>query len=432
MANIKAIIKAKNKASAKVSVYIYYYRNAKEKTLLSTGVRCKPSDWNAEKEEIRKSDPSAEEKNDLIKFHRQKVFTIQKDFLLRDRELTIAQLKEHYNEDFKGSTKIKDPIKAIEFMIERKSHLVKPDVIKDYKALSKHLGLFLEKEKRFAVLEDIDNQFGNQFHQFLLTNKVVPVKNPNTSKPQFRPLAKGTIGKQLKNLKVLMRFCREHELIQENRLTKVTPPTETSDSVALSEEELDKIEALELPLDCKHDEIRDLFLVGCETGLRYSDLERLRASHIDNDTRLISIRTKKSNKTVKIPLSERVKRIISKRHGHFPKAYNSVTFNVEIKKICKQAGLDQMIVKSMTIGNCAVEKEQPKYQMVASHTCRRTFCTIQFKNGMPSILIRKISGHAKEADFLRYIKIGEEEAAEMMLKVWNGQNCYKPLKENLN
>ena len=73
----------------------------------------------------------------------------------------------------------------------------------------------------------------------------------------------------------------------------------------------------------------------------------------------------------------------------------------------------------MTIGNKLIETQQPKYQMVASHTCRRTFCTIQFKKGMPSLLIRKISGHAKEADFLRYIKIDEEEAAEMMLKLWD-------------
>jgi hypothetical protein len=42
---------------------------------------------------------------------------------------------------------------------------------------------------------------------------------------------------------------------------------------------------------------------------------------------------------------------------------------------------------------------------------------------MPSILIRKVSGHSKEEDFLRYIKIEEEEAAEMMLDFWAKQNA---------
>lgn len=417
MANIKIRAKSKKQDNQFLSIYISYYRNPKERALLSTTVSCLKTDWNQEKEEVRKSDPDHETKNELIKLRKRKVFEIEKEFALKDRDLTISQLKELYNEKLKGSTKIKDPSEAIEFMIERKKGLVKADVIKDYRALSKHLSLFIKKQKPFSKLDDIDNQFGQQFHQFLLTNKVVPIKN--TDNKEFQPLAKGTIGKQLKNLKVLMRFCLEEGLIRENRLTKITPPTETSDSIALSEDELEQIEALELPFDSKHDEIRDLFLVGCETGLRYSDLERLRASHIDAATRLISIRTKKSNKTVKIPLSERVKRILSKRHGHFPKAYNSVTFNVEIKKICKEAGLDQLVVKSMTIGNNLIETQQPKYQMVASHTCRRSFCTIQFKKGMPSLLIRKISGHAKEADFLRYIKIDEEEAAEMMLELWD-------------
>lgn len=40
---------------------------------------------------------------------------------------------------------------------------------------------------------------------------------------------------------------------------------------------------------------------------------------------------------------------------------------------------------------------------------------------MPSILIRKISGYAQEADFLRFIEIDEEEAAEMMLEIWGKQ-----------
>lgn len=60
----------------------------------------------------------------------------------------------------------------------------------------------------------------------------------------------------------------------------------------------------------------------------------------------------------------------------------------------------------------------PKYEAIASHTCRRSFCTNQFLKGMPALLIRKISGHATEKAFLQYIKIDEEKAAEEMAKRW--------------
>jgi hypothetical protein len=177
MANIKAIIKKKNKNNQDTNVYISYYRNSKEKAILSAGVKCNPSDWNPEKEEIRKSDPLHKEKNELIGRRKQRVIAVQNEYELQDRELSIDQLKASYNEWLKGSDKIKDPIQAIEFMIERKQGLVKKDVIKDYNALSKHLSHFIRSNAPHAQLVDIDNEFGMRFEQFLYTEKLVPFKD---------------------------------------------------------------------------------------------------------------------------------------------------------------------------------------------------------------------------------------------------------------
>ncbi|MBD0374207.1 MAG: hypothetical protein ICV51_01065 [Flavisolibacter sp.] len=61
---------------------------------------------------------------------------------------------------------------------------------------------------------------------------------------------------------------------------------------------------------------------------------------------------------------------------------------------------------------------KPKYNLITSHTCRRSFCTNEFLAGTPVLLIMKISGHKKEKDFYKYIRITAEEAALKIEKIW--------------
>jgi integrase len=87
------------------------------------------------------------------------------------------------------------------------------------------------------------------------------------------------------------------------------------------------------------------------------------------------------------------------------------------------AGLTQPHTYFEVRGNRKEEVSQPKYQAISSHTCRRSFCTNQFKLGMPVLIIRKISGHNTEKAFLQYIRIDEEEAAQEMARRWVAQNA---------
>ncbi|MCL2329156.1 MAG: tyrosine-type recombinase/integrase [Bacteroidetes bacterium] len=64
-----------------------------------------------------------------------------------------------------------------------------------------------------------------------------------------------------------------------------------------------------------------------------------------------------------------------------------------------------------------------KWQQVSSHTGRRSFCTNMYKRGLPTLMIMSISGHKTEKSFLKYIKVKQNEHAEMMKKAW--ENMYK-------
>jgi integrase len=89
-------------------------------------------------------------------------------------------------------------------------------------------------------------------------------------------------------------------------------------------------------------------------------------------------------------------------------------FNREIKKICKKNGLIDPIFKTVSNGGQKYTITKEKWEMVSSHTARRTGATNMYKAGIPTLAIMKVTGHTSESSFLKYIKISKEENARML------------------
>ena len=207
-----------------------------------------------------------------------------------------------------------------------------------------------------------------------------------------------------------------------------TCPTDTADSVYLSPEELDRIRALKIDAstvqDPKHPisgdwltkritaltRARNLFLIGCYTGLRVSDFSRLRDAHIG---KFITIKTQKTGAPVVIPIHPVVREIID---GGFDLSdtVSDQKLNLHIKELCRMAGIDEDVLVNKNVGGRNTEVVLPKYQLVSSHTARRSFATNAYKAGVPTIAIMKITGHRLESTFLKYIRVSSEENAEML------------------
>ena len=188
---------------------------------------------------------------------------------------------------------------------------------------------------------------------------------------------------------------------------------EEVDNIYLTEEELCALEDLELG-DTKAI-VRDLFLIGCETGLRFSDFIRITAQNISDG--MLSYSPKKTSgftgNKILIPLSSRFNSILDKNKGKVPVLSNvSVTFfNKTIREICKEAGLTKKSTFNRLVAGAIQKEERYRYQEVSSHTCRRTFCTLKFLKGMPAQAIMKFSGHKTERNFLKYLKLDAELTA---------------------
>lgn len=156
--------------------------------------------------------------------------------------------------------------------------------------------------------------------------------------------------------------------------------------------------------------IRDLFVVGCLTALRYSDYSTLSAENLQDG--YIVKRTKKTNVTVKVPAHDYVKEIFAKYNGCIPSGICIQYFNQYLKLIMREIGLTDKTTYSYTAGGKLHTETKEKCELISSHTARRSAATNLYLTGrMRTLEIMKLTGHKTESCFFKYIRLTNEDTA---------------------
>lgn len=265
---------------------------------------------------------------------------------------------------------------------------------------------YLKDYKKLYNLEpdfkDIDLEFYQNFVDML----------------KSKGLATNTIGKKIQTLKLFLNEAREQGLNHYTKYqsSKFTAPSEESDNIYLNKDEIKQFYEYNLSKHPTLERVRDLFVVGCWTGLRFGDLTRVTPETIKGD--FIEIRQGKTGKKVVIPLHSTVKEILNKYNGKLPEPMTNQKFNEYLKKAADKAGIDEPCKKTVFEKGLRIEKTFKKHKLISSHTARRSFCTNAYKDGIPSLAIMAISGHKTERAFLKYIKTDAKEHAEIFYKKW--------------
>lgn len=196
---------------------------------------------------------------------------------------------------------------------------------------------------------------------------------------------------------------------------------EETEVMALTMDELKKIESLDLSGNRLYDLVRDVFLFACYTGLRYSDFSKLNKTNIKDGFLRMTITKTKNLQTV--PLTKKkAKCLIKKYHSNnsdfvFPMC-GARKFNDVIKKICELAKIDEVIEKVRFSGVKEVVEYRPKYQMITAHVARKTFVTLSLELGMQAEEVMRITGHKDYKSFKRYVNITEKRAKVALLSAW--------------
>ena len=227
-----------------------------------------------------------------------------------------------------------------------------------------------------------------------------------------------SFGKFIKNIKAIMNAGLELRLHDNREFNSKRFKTIklSSESVFLNENELQKLMDLSLTIDSIEDRVRDWFLIGACTALRVSDFTQLTSRNLIEINGIPYIETTaiKTKKAVSIPFKPMLKSILEKRNNNFPEEVHENTINKYIKKIAEKAGINEVVeVSRIELGG---EKKtlHPKFELIRSHTARRSFCTNAYLAGMDASKIMNISGHTKLETFLEYVKADHLRKGQML------------------
>lgn len=166
----------------------------------------------------------------------------------------------------------------------------------------------------------------------------------------------------------------------------------------------------------KLSEAKDCFLFSCFTGLRYSDVKRLKKSDIKENE--IVTTTKKTDATLSIELNKYSRAILDKYKDipgplALPVADNG-ELNDRLKTIGELAKFNDPITKVYYRAGKRIEDTRPKSEYLTFHVGRRTFVTNSLYLGIPAQVIMKWTGHSDFETMKPYLAIVDKmKQAEM-------------------
>ena len=160
--------------------------------------------------------------------------------------------------------------------------------------------------------------------------------------------------------------------------------------------------------------VRDVFCFQCFTSLRYSDVAKLKREDITQN--VVKVVTAKTGDTLQIDLNKYSRAILDKYSGDerpLPVVSNQ-RMNQWLKEVCYLAGINAPITTVYYKGAQRIEETKPKYELVGTHTGRRTFICNALTMGIPAATVMEWTGHSDYKAMKPYIKIADAEKAKAM------------------
>src|SRR5574344_1365351 len=198
-------------------------------------------------------------------------------------------------------------------------------------------------------------------------------------------------------------------------------------NIYLNYDEIEKIENVDL--NPSLDNARKLFLIGCDTGLRFSDFSRLTIDNITDNGKHIKIKQQKTGGYVTLPLHPYLRDNILPYIDKI-KPITNQALNRAIKEICRLAGINDPVVREYTKGGRKEKETHEKWEVVKTHTARRSFATNMHNDGISDSDIMKMTGHKTTASFAKYLKITDEDVADRIIKQWEEKENKRKEKQN--
>jgi len=379
--------------------------------------------------------------NNNIRLFKDQMESVFKYFEVNEIYPTIKQLKDRYNSKTKDSTP--QAPKPANSVAEAKE----PNFFKVYDEFMQQCGeknawtkatfqkmeamradyLSFNKKLKFS---DLTEKTLTEFVVYLRDKK--KLKTPRKAKGNRKKydeedligLKNSTIKKKLGYMRWFLNWATDKGYNTKMDYKQFEPSLKSTQKkvIYLNKDELEKVYHLRLsPEHIYLEPIRDIFLFCCFSSLRYSDAIGLKWNDVKNDH--IEVTTVKTADSLSIEVNDVMSEILKKytpfkgkRSSVFPGITNQA-MNRDLKILCKLSGIDSEERITTYKGNERKDEIKKKWELVGTHTGRRTFIVNALSRGISPSVVMKWTGHSDYASMKPYIDIVDSIKAKEMTKM---------------
>ena len=433
---VQFFLKDSTKSKSAINA-IFHFRGQRYK--MATGVSIVPMYWNNtdKRAKNKKEYPDSETINIMLDRFERKLSEKLEEFQLKNEIPTAKELREMFSAGKKkvnntSEDKQNDELLFLPYFYKYYTENYTGHTLSKYQTTYNWLVKYEKKYRLKLSFNDINLDFYNHFRKWFLQSTYIPRAG---AEPVHFSI--NYFGSLIKCIQKVMNATGPRSRVKLHSNEDINHPDfkvehETSDSIYLSVEELTKIHHFvpdiynispimsDLRVKNRLRKVESLkvaknkFLIGAFSALRVSDFNRLSEVNIkENFIRIKPQKGTKKNEDVVIPIHSIIREILESGFDIKTKLSDQ-NINQHIKEVCQLIGLNELVSVSRTEGFQVVERTYKKYELVTSHTARRSGATNMYLAGIPSISIMKITGHKTEKSFLKYIKISQEENAILL------------------
>ncbi len=414
------------KSERPTNIYLIVRINQKQ-AKLSTGVKVYPEHWNIKKQEAYISCRLTESDNINNTIANKKLLELRSQFEEFKRYLcdNPSELENSWellrkyiykDNDMQRSKKINAihwlrDIIANDKTIKTSGEHKRGSTMETYLIVLKDFQTFLKENGKDTIsFDDINLALIKEYETYLFNKKVKGERTTATS----------TVGNKCVQLIGIIKRAEPYNLIDihEAKLDKYSKPRSrqgNENEIYLTEEEINKIHSLKLPY--KEEVARDIFILQCWTGQRFSDIKSLNKGIVKETSngKVLEIVQQKKTHRVTIPLFPIALEILEKYKFNLPEISENTMLRY-LKKIGFKAVLTDQHIVTEDRGGSITNTTKQRWELIGTHTARRSYISNMLKRGYDSHLLMKITGHTTEEAFKRYVKVSSRDAASVILK----------------
>lgn len=404
--NLKLTIRNVNKKTSVGTIYVYLdfnYRNVREQKFFKTPVKISTVDW-AKSGQVRKSHPNHKEINELLASEMKRVLDMINEMRRDDIDVTpqnISTITEKKREAKK------DLIQLAEEYINSRSDLTERHKQKLESLVSRIKDFSKGKKVSYS---SVNQKWIDTFTMYLQEG------NPDSDDKNLQKSQQpSTINKTFSFFKQILNHLNREGIIDDRYKSFKYPKGFQSKKVILTEEEIRKFIDYK-PTSQKLQKVKDLSLIQLMTGLRYSDLINIRQTNISGSS--LEIMNKKTKKYTSIPLHKELNTLLQKHDYDLSNlSLSNTNYNKYLKELMELAKVDTLVEKFYFENGEMKSVFKPKYDLIGTHTFRRTFITQAILKGIPVHVIQSITGHSTLKQLSEYVNIVEEMKAVEIKKL---------------